>query len=153
MKAGESEDDPFPGKIEINFYGHASYDHIVIAEDLEAGNKLFAITNTVKLYGSKIPSSVNTRLSKSVSAGDYEIEIVNGGANGWEVGDELGISPTSFNGSEYEKVKIAAIIGDTISLESPLLYNHYGAQDYITTHAGVLDMRAVVSHLTRNIVI
>ena len=120
---------------------------------MEAGNKLFVITNTVELYGSKIPSSVNTRLKKSVKAGEYQLEIVSGGANGWEVGDELGISPTSFNGSEYEKIKIAAITGDTITLEEPLLYNHYGSENYITTNAGNLDMRAIVSHLTRNIVI
>ena len=73
------------------------------------------------MYGGKIPSSVNTRLMKSVKKGDYEIQIVEGGANvkqlfmynllikDWEVGDELGIGPTSYNGSEYEKVKIAAI--------------------------------------------
>ena len=78
---------------------------------------------------------------------------MNGGANGWEVGDELGIAPTSFNGSEYEKVKIAAISGDTVTLEQPLSYDHYGAEHYITTNAGNLDMRALVSHLTRNIVI
>ena len=88
----------------------------MIAEDLEAGNKLFAITNKVELYGSKIPDSVNTRLKKYAKAGEYEIEIVNGGANGWEVGDELGLAPTSFNGSEYEKLKIAAISGDKITL-------------------------------------
>lgn len=80
IKAGESEAKPFPGKIEFNFYGNAQYDHIVIAEDLEAGNKIFAITNIVELYGGKIPSSVNTRLMKTVKKGDHELFIVPGGA-------------------------------------------------------------------------
>ena len=63
---------------------------------------------------------------KSIKQGDHEICIVPGGTNvnnwfnnilkGWEVGDELGIGPTGFNGSEYEKVKIAAISDNMITL-------------------------------------
>jgi hypothetical protein len=55
--------------------------------------------------------------------------------------------------TQHEKNTIAAISGTTITLTTPLLYDHYGALTVTITKDGVgeLDMRAGVGHLTRNI--
>jgi hypothetical protein len=56
------------------------------------------------------------------------------------------------NPEEHEKRSIAAITGNTITLDSPLAYDHYGDPTItVSNFVGDLDMRAAVGHLTRNI--
>jgi hypothetical protein len=121
-------------------------------------------SGAIELHGRKRTSFV--RLMRNASAGDTGIWLPSG--VDWRSGDKLVIAPTRWNDSgviEAEEVTIASIglvqgsDGTTLaSLVQPLVYPHYGAAPTTyskpdASHAWVLDERADVGLLTRNIVI
>lgn len=75
------------------------------------------------------------------------------------------VGPSKRSAAEAEKFKIVAVNGNTVTLNTTVKYFHYGdakitaASDgsglnqISADYGGGLDMRAVVGHLTRNIVI
>jgi hypothetical protein len=69
------------------------------------------------------------------------------------VGDEIVLGPSGRDPEQHEKHTIQFIEGKVISLEDPLQFDHYGAEDITIDKGdiGKLDMRAGVGHLTRNI--
>ena len=129
-------------------FGNRNSDYLIVDSDVEAGNKVLVVTGILELIGI-VPTNVQTRLLASIKTGDVSIDVEN--KNGWKVGDELMISPTESNTKEFEKVKIKSISGNTIELESAIKYFHYGSSNTIKTHQGILDMRAKIAHLSRNI--
>lgn len=119
-----------------------------------------AVTGVLELYG-KSPATKWTRLASKASPNSDTITVVS--ADGWAVGDEIVIGPTNVLDSESEKRKITAISGTTITLNETIKFFHYGAATptVATSNAeintgsnfgtNVLDMRATVGHITRNI--
>ena len=71
------------------------------------------------------------------------IEVLN--AAGWRVGDEIVLASTDFDPAQAERRTITAISGNTITLDQPLDYMHFGKITF-----GV-DERGEVGLLTRNI--
>jgi hypothetical protein len=68
------------------------------------------------------------------------------------VGGEIAVGPTSHIPTEHEKFRISAINGNVITLDRPMLYDHYGDPAItLNTTVGTMDMRGVVAYLTRNI--
>ena len=91
------------------------------------------------------------RLIATVSSGN---SIMVSPTTGWKVGDEIAIAPTSYEATEAETFKIAAINGSAIQLSGNLQFKHWGASvDSYLTQRGVveLDQRAEVINLSRNI--
>jgi len=86
-----------------------------------------------------------TRLSQSVAAGSNQITVQN--ASGWRVGDRIVLASTDFNPWQAEVRTITAVAGNTLTLDAPLKYPHYGETTY-----GV-DQRGEVGLLSRNILI
>lgn len=108
------------------------------------------ITGGLSLYGVK-PSTQMTYLTQTALQGSRTIYVA--ASSDWKVGDELSLSPSFTNQSEYEKVKISAINPDgSLNLTSPLQFTHFGAPSAtISNNYGTLDARTMVGHLTRNI--
>lgn len=106
------------------------------------------VNGKLSLFG-KAPQSVWTRMTAKAAAGATSMTVES--AAGWAIGDELGISPSFRNESEYEKVKITAVSGNTVTFTPALKFTHYGDTNPITNTYGTLDMRTGVGHLTRNI--
>ncbi|MFZ8929527.1 MAG: G8 domain-containing protein [Pseudohongiellaceae bacterium] len=96
---------------------------------------------TLNLHGNITNSW--TKLSATAEAGSSTINVMN--ADQWQVGDEIVLASTDFNPRQAETRHIAAISGNTITLDEPLEYMHYGEITY-----GV-DQRGEVGLLTRNI--
>ena len=71
------------------------------------------------------------------------IQVLN--AAGWRVGDEIVLASTDFDPRQAERRTIAAISGNTITLDKKLDYMHFGKITF-----GV-DERGEVGLLTRNI--
>lgn len=67
------------------------------------------------------------------------------------MGDKIVIAPTYSGQAEDEVVTITSINGNTVSFSPALQYEHYGASDPIINQYGVLDTRAGVGLLSRNI--
>jgi hypothetical protein len=123
----------------------------MIDPGVEGGNKVIAVTGQLAFYGVE-PTVVWTRLGEYANAGDSFIVLSE--PTSWRVDDEIVVGPTGFNPRESEKRKIVSIDGLRVNLDKPLAFDHYGdPQVTKTTPYGILDMRAGVGMLTRNIII
>src|SRR5690606_21828994 len=84
-----------------------------------------------------------TKLASTAEAGSNRIEVLD--ASGWRQGDEIVLASTDFDPRQAEKRTITAVQGNTLTLDRPLEYMHFGEITF-----GV-DQRGEVGLLTRNI--
>src|SRR4051794_31714901 len=96
---------------------------------------------TLNLHGNK--TNTWTKLSNTAAAGATSIQVLN--AAGWKVGDEIVLASTDFDPRQAERRTIAAIRGNTITLDKKLDYMHFGKITFD------VDERGEVAMLTRNI--
>ena len=86
-----------------------------------------------------------TKLAKTAAAGSNTIEVLNAGD--WRKGDVIVLASTDFDPHQAERRTIAAIRGNTITLDKKLDYMHFGKITFD------VDERGEVGMLSRNIVI
>src|SRR5215471_14026371 len=98
---------------------------------------------TLNLHGNRTNSW--TKLSKTAEAGSNSIQVLN--AAGWRVGDVIVLASTDFDPHQAERRTIAAIRGNTITLDNKLDYMHFGKITFD------VDERGEVGMLSRNILI
>src|SRR5690349_6989978 len=96
---------------------------------------------TLNLHGDR--TNTWTKLSGTAAAGATSIQVLN--AAGWKVGDEIVLASTDFDPRQAERRTIAAIRGNTITLDKKLDYMHFGKITFD------VDERGEVAMLTRNI--
>ena len=96
---------------------------------------------TLNLHGNRTNSW--TKLSRTAEAGSTSIEVLN--AAGWRAGDMIVLASTDFDPHQAERRTIAAIRGNTITLDKKLDYMHFGKITFD------VDERGEVGLLTRNI--
>ena len=96
---------------------------------------------TLNLHGDR--THTWTKLSETAAAGATSIKVLN--AEGWRVGDEIILASTDFDPRQAERRTIAAIRGNTITLDKKLEYMHFGKITFD------VDERGEVGLLTRNI--
>src|ERR1700734_3948285 len=96
---------------------------------------------TLNLHGDRTNSW--TKLSSTANAGATSIQVLN--AAGWRVGDEIVLASTDYDPRQAERRNIAAISGNTITLDKELDYMHFGKITFD------VDERGEVGLLTRNI--
>ncbi len=96
---------------------------------------------TLNLHGDR--KNTWTKLSKTAAAGSTSIDVLN--AAEWRVGDEIVLASTDFDPRQAERRTIAAISGNTITLDKKLDYMHFGKITFD------VDERGEVGLLTRNI--
>lgn len=134
----------------ITLYGEKNMETIVYDNAIEAGNKLIANVNTVRMYG-KPRSWKMTRLQSPAlkSSNQFTVEP------GLEIypGDRLGLLPTSYDPDTVDDVFVQSYdsASGLVTINSTLNYYHWGQQESTGyTHNG-LDMRGEVLLLTRNV--
>jgi hypothetical protein len=96
---------------------------------------------TLNLHGDR--KNTWTKLAATANAGSTSISVLN--ASGWRVGDEIVLASTDFNPRQAERRTIAAISGNTLTLDKKLDYMHFGKITFD------VDERGEVGLLTRNI--
>src|SRR5688572_27251202 len=96
---------------------------------------------TLNLHGDR--TNTWTKLSATAAAGATSIQVLN--AAGWRVGDEIVLASTDYDPRQAERRTIAAISGNTLTLDKPLTYMHFGKITFD------VDQRGEVGLLTRNI--
>jgi hypothetical protein len=119
-------------------------------DPIVAGNKYLVVTGSLNLHG-VTPGTVQTVLTQTAVSGSSTISVDS--STDWAVGDTIVLS-SSFSGqTEHEKRTISSLNADgSISLDSPLLYTHYGASGLtIDNSYGQLDTRTRVGHVSRNV--
>src|SRR5688572_13578185 len=96
---------------------------------------------TLNLHGDR--TNAWTKLASTANAGSTSIQVLN--AAGWRVGDAIVLASTDFDPRQAERRTIAAIKGNTITLDRKLDYMHFGKITFD------VDERGEVGLLTRNI--
>ncbi len=96
---------------------------------------------TLNLHGNRKNSW--TKLASTAAAGSTSIQVLN--AAEWRVGDEIVLASTDYDSRQAERRTIAAISGNTITLDKKLDYMHFGKITFD------VDERGEVGLLTRNI--
>src|SRR5437763_16411772 len=87
----------------------------------------------------------STKLSMTTEVRSNSIEFLN--ATGWRVGDMIVLASTDFDPHQAERRTIAAIRGNSITLDKKLDYMHFGKITFD------VDERGEVGMLSRNILI
>jgi hypothetical protein len=96
---------------------------------------------TLNLHGNR--TNTWTKLAATAEAGTSTIEVLD--ASQWQAGDEIVLASTDYNPRQAERRTIAAVNGNTITLNQPLEFMHFGEITF-----GV-DERGEVGLLSRNI--
>jgi cell migration-inducing and hyaluronan-binding protein len=116
----------------------------VKGEDVMAGmgdRGIMISGGTLNLHGNR--TNAWTKLAATANAGAMSIQVLN--AASWRAGDEIVLASTDFDPRQAERRTIAAISGNTITLDRPLAYMHFGKITFD------VDQRGEVGLLTRNI--
>lgn len=127
---------------------------------------LFSMGGRLELFG-RAPQTVWTKINAHLPAGSTQLTLLE--AQGWQVGDQLAIAPTDFYGTgESERLHIAAVNGTQVSVQQGPQTARWGLLQYLGPNGmnlnptgfvpasdtpTVLDERAAVGNLSRNIVI
>ncbi|EAY31898.1 G8 domain-containing protein [Microscilla marina] len=110
---------------------------------------------TVELHGQ--PKKSWTQLRTTAYAGRNYIEVE--ATTGWKVGDRIVIASTDFDMDNAEERTITQINGSRVYLSTRLNHKHFGQKQTYQrvinrqTHRWILDERAEVGMLSRNLVI
>ena len=143
-------DTPFTSKVTFLLHGNRSSPEVTFDLGPILGSKAMGV------FGELILTSVPrmpvwTTLGATVEEGG--VEIVLSEPVEWEVGDEIVITSTSFEGNESETAVISSISNSrtTLTLTSPLQYQHVHETETIGSHT--YTVTAEVGLLTRDIVI
>src|SRR5690606_9840218 len=84
-----------------------------------------------------------TKLAATAEAGSSNIEVLD--ASQWQVGDQIVLASTDYDPRQAEVRSIAAINGNSLTLDQPLEYMHFGKITFD------VDQRGEVGLLSRNI--
>jgi cell migration-inducing and hyaluronan-binding protein len=104
---------------------------------------IMLMRGTLNLHGNR--EHTWSKLSATAEAGSTSFTVLD--ASGWRAGDEIVLASTDFNPRQAERRTITAVNGNTITIDRPLQYMHFGEITF-----GV-DERGEVANLTRNILI
>jgi cell migration-inducing and hyaluronan-binding protein len=102
---------------------------------------IMLMRGTLELHGDR--EHTWTKLARTAAKGSDKIEVLD--ARGWRTGDEIVLASTDFEPRQAERRTVTAIDGNSLTLDKPLEYMHFGEITY-----GV-DERGEVGLLTRNI--
>ncbi len=140
-----TEAKPYTHKATITFTDNVKGEDIsgaTVASD-RSDRGIMIMGGTLSLHGNRTNSW--TKLSKTAEAGSTSIEVLN--AAGWRAGDMIVLASTDFDPRQAERRTIAAVRGNTITLDKKLDYMHFGKITFD------VDERGEVGMLSRNILI
>ena len=92
----------------------------VASERVDRG--IMIMGGTLNLHGDQ--KHTWTKLANTATAGSTSIQVLD--ASGWRAGDEVVLASTDFDPRQAERRTIAAIRGNTITLDKKLDYMHFG---------------------------
>ena len=147
-----TEDNPFSNKVRFILHGNKSSPEFRF-DDLASptvGAKAIGVFGQLVLH-SRVPDTTWTFLSQNAAQGATTIQV-EGSIDGWQSGDSILITSTSYDAFESEVVEIDSINGNSINLKTALRNKHAGSTENIDS-SGQFYHRAEVGLLTRRITI
>ena len=91
---------------------------------------------TLNLHGNRTNSW--TKLAKTAEAGSNSIEVLD--AAQWQVGDEIVLASTDFDPRQAEVRRITALSGNSLTLDRPLQYMHFGKITFDVDQRGEVEI-------------
>ena len=147
MEVG-TEEFPYTSKITITMHSTVEDPYIPIY-----GNKVIGVRfGTLDMHGVKRPitwTKLETTVMPNATVITVQEEV------DWQVGEQISIASTEFDGREGEQRTIIAVAADrkTFTLDQKLTYKHFAQTQYFgDNNEDFIDMRAEVGLLTRNVV-
>lgn len=139
-----TEGSPYTGEAVITLTGDTAD-----VTGMGLGNKFLMVMGggQLELHGQRREDRSWTVLRRNISPGATVIETAD--PTDWRIGDHIAIAPSGTKGVRAEERVIIDIDGHLIRLDQALQFPHFGSID--TVEGVVLDMRAEVGLLTRNI--
>ena len=150
LVAGTAEE-PYQNNLELILRGNHTTPDQPLPNGPNLGAKALGVCGKLQLHGRDVGRTW-TRLAATAPAGSNTLllsEPVD--PTFWRPGAELVIAPTAFEPLETEKVVIAAIDGNTITLTEDLMYEHLGAEYSLEDGSASWNISAEVGLLTRNV--
>ncbi|XP_072034167.1 fibrocystin-L-like [Amphiura filiformis] len=143
-----TEQEPFTNKATIKMHGNPRSKELPLY-----GAKVIAVRNgTLDLHGNPVPVTW-THLAHTIKKGDKRLTLMKPVT--WKVGDEIVIASTgsrnSVKESEVLTITGVSVDGMTLDFEPAVQYDHISVVQ--TIHGVVLETRAEVGLLTRNVVV
>jgi hypothetical protein len=129
-----------PGGVDDCFYQYGIFDNNDIA-GAYFGHKVLALSygGTINLAGAKgadynpaddmnpaITGTSWVRLNQTLTTSGEKSKLVVSGAVDWQPNDNIVITSTDYVPGHAEKVVVATVTGNTINLQSPAQFPHYG---------------------------
>lgn len=127
---------------------------------------LLSMGGHIALFG-RAPQTVWSKLNAHLPAGSTQMQLLD--AQGWQAGDQVVIAPTDFYGvGQSERLQVTGVSGNQVGLQQGPQTARWGVLQYLGANGmslnptgfvpasstpTVLDERAAVGNLTRNIVI
>jgi len=139
---------PYQGKLRISL----KHSHRFAATHENYRGLVVARGGELHLHGSNAKSGF-VKLDRTV--GPQANRLLLSEAKNWAKDDRLVLASTSYEPSESEEFFMAGLSGREVFLNAPTQYRHHGETHTYFTQSGnkVLDERAEIANLTRNILI
>lgn len=154
IRAGElhigSREHPYTKNCTITLYGERNAQTIAYDNAIEAGNKLIANVNKMRIFGQSRGWQMS-RLTAPALKGENEFFIEPN--LDVRVGDRLGLLPTSYAPHTVDDIFVEAYDSETgkITGHRNLNYYHWGKAESTAPEYNGLDIRGEVVLLTRNV--
>jgi hypothetical protein len=154
VRAGElhigNETHPYQNNALITLFGEKNAEAMVYDNAIEAGNKLIANVNVVKMFGKQRTKKM-TRLHQEANKGDTEIYVETD--LDLVAGDRIALMATSYKFDVGEDFIIRDYDSTTglVTLATAVKYNHWGAPESTSSKYNGVDIRGEVLILSRNI--
>jgi hypothetical protein len=150
MVAGTA-DAPYQHNFDLILMGNHETPDQPLPNGPNLGAKALGVFGKLQLHGKDVGRTW-TRLAQDAMAGDNTIVLSESvDPTYWTAGAEIIIAPTGFEPMEKEKMTIASIDGNTITLNDTLQFTHLGTEYSLEDGSRSWNISAEVGLLSRNI--
>ena len=144
-------DVPYQHNFDLILMGNHETEDQPLPDGPNLGAKALGVFGKLQLHGLDVGRTW-TRLAQDAMAGDNTIVLSESvDPTYWTTGAEIIIAPTGFEPMEKEKMTIASIDGNTITLNDTLQFTHLGSEYSLEDGSRSWNISAEVGLLSRNI--
>jgi len=144
-------DAPYQHNFDLILMGNHETEDQPLPDGPNLGAKALGVFGMLQLHGKDVGRTW-TRLAQDAMAGDNTIVLSESvDPMYWTEGAEIIIAPTGFEPMEKEKMTIASIDGNTITLNDTLQFTHLGSEYSLEDGSRSWNISAEVGLLSRNI--
>ena len=150
MLVFEEEDAIFENPLYINCSGGVTKATWAVTPLYDVGRNTIITTSNFTLVGKPQPMA-RQKLKEPARIGQKWIKVAE--TKHYKSGGTLVITTTDKHFNHHDEAVIVSVFGknSTVELDRALKHFHYGAETALKVEYGVIDMRAEVLYMTRNV--